>query len=230
MRLSSFHAVTAAAVAWSCAACGPALTASNGTKMGEALAFAAVAGAAQVAQSAIEQNARNNAPVRHASMGLTASPDCDNGGQYPCVSVTPATGAPAETDTEMSVDEARDYVLGYVNGVRKLNGVGWPVTRDPPLDAFADAGSDQLAQDHRPHQHMTDHAAELPGAGEVQGSKDGTRPGPLEDQLASVLLGMMGEGPGGMHHDLLLRPEWRRLGVGIVTRDGRTYVTVDFTR
>jgi uncharacterized protein YkwD len=31
-----------------------------------------------------------------------------------------------------------------------------------------------------------------------------------------------------MHHDALLRPEWKRLGVGIANRDGRTYFTIDF--
>jgi uncharacterized protein YkwD len=39
----------------------------------------------------------------------------------------------------------------------------------------------------------------------------------------------MGEGPGGMHHDALLRPDWRKVGVGIVRSDGRMYFTVDFS-
>ena len=40
---------------------------------------------------------------------------------------------------------------------------------------------------------------------------------------------MTNEGPGGMHHDVLLRREWRKVGVGLFQRAGRTYVTVDFT-
>jgi hypothetical protein len=129
----------------------------------------------------------------------------------------------------MDVDEAHEYVLGYVNGVRKLNGVG-PVVRDDSLDAFAQAGSEELAQDHRQNQHMTDHAVELhASSGEVQGSPDGSRSGPLQDQIAEILLRMMGEGPGGMHHDVMLRPEWRKLGVGIVSRGGRMFFTVDFS-
>jgi hypothetical protein len=38
----------------------------------------------------------------------------------------------------------------------------------------------------------------------------------------------MAEGPGGMHHDVFLRPG-RKLGVGIFRRGTRTYFTVDFT-
>jgi hypothetical protein len=40
---------------------------------------------------------------------------------------------------------------------------------------------------------------------------------------------MMGEGAGGMHHDVLLRPEWHKLGVGIASRGGRRYFTIDFS-
>jgi hypothetical protein len=32
-----------------------------------------------------------------------------------------------------------------------------------------------------------------------------------------------------MHHDALVRTEWRKLGVGIVQRAGRTYLTVDLS-
>jgi hypothetical protein len=197
-------------------------------KLGEALAFAAAAGAAQVAQSVAEQNARNNAPVTHSSTGASMSPGCDNDGQYSCVTVAPAASA-AAPESEMGEDEARDYVLGYVNGVRKLNGVG-PIARDPTLDAFAQAGSEQLAQDHRPNRHITEHGQELhAGSAEDQGSPDGSRPAPLQDQIAEILLGMMAEGQGGMHHDVMLRPEWRKLGVGIAHRAGRMYFTVDFS-
>jgi hypothetical protein len=44
-----------------------------------------------------------------------------------------------------------------------------------------------------------------------------------------MLLQMMNEGAGGMHHDVLLRPEWRKLGVGVVRRDERLYLTMDFS-
>jgi len=226
MRLVAAGLVVLACV---CQACGAGMQQSNGVKLGEALAFAAAAGAAQIAQSAIEQHARNNAPMTHPGGGVRASSNCDNEGQYGCVTVSadPSTGEPA--DQEMDDDEARDYVLGYVNGVRKLNAAG-PLVREPALDEFAQAGSEQLAQDHKPNGHMVEHARELHAASaETQGSADGSRPGPLQDQIAEILLGMMAEGPGGMHHDAMLRPEWRKLGVGIVHRGGRMYFTVDFS-
>jgi uncharacterized protein YkwD len=208
--------------------CGAGLAQSNGAKMGEALAFAAVAGAAQVAQSVAEQHARNSAPVTHAG-GVGVTPQCDNEGQYGCVSVSSSPSPPAAPEAELNDDEARDYVLGYVNGVRKLNAIG-PVVRDEALDAFAQAGSDELAQDHKQNQHMTAHGPELQAvSAEVQGSPDGASAGPLQDQIAGSLLRWMGEGPGGMHHDALLRPDWRKVGVGIVRSGGRMYFTVDFS-
>lgn len=222
-------AIGACAFSCACAACvAPGAGQSNSAKMGEALAFAAAAGVAQVAESVAEQNARNNAPVRHAS-GLGLSTSCDNDGQYGCVSARPS-GSQPPPPAEMTGADARDYVLGYVNGVRKLNGSP-PVERAVALDDFAQTGSEELAQDHRPGKHWSDHAQELgTRSAEVQGAPAGEAPGALQDQLAGVLLRMTGEGAGGMHHDLLLRPEWRKLGVGIVQGDDRrTYFTVDLT-
>ena len=226
----------AVAFGWAGLACAPHpyyAPMSNGAKLGEALAFAAAAAAVQAAQTVAEQNARNSAPVTHAG-GLGVSPGCDNQGQYGCVSVTAWPSAsdaprPAPPSQEMSDEEARDYVLGYINGVRKLNGVE-RLVRDESLDAFAQAGSNELALDHRPSQHMTDHARDLaPGSAEIQGAPDGSPAGPLQDQIAAILLRFTGEGSGGVHHDAILRPEWRKLGVGLGKSAGRMYFTVDFS-
>jgi uncharacterized protein YkwD len=228
-------ALCALVLAWAGIACvAPGLNASNGAKLGEALAFAAAAGAVQVAQAAAEQHARNNAPVRHSSAGVGVSPDCDNEGQYGCLSVTawPSSGdapRPESASPEMGDEEARDYVLGYVNGVRKLNGVG-PLVRDESLDAFAQAGSDELALDHRQNQHLAEHGRDAPAIGaEIQGPPEGSPPGPLQDQIAAILLRVTDEGRGGTHHDAMLRPEWHKLGVGIAKGGGRMYLSVDFS-
>lgn len=224
----------AALLAWVSVACGAGATLnqSNGAKMGEALAFAGAAVVAQVAQSAAEARARNNASVTHSSTGASITPQCDNDGQYSCVTVTPperADEAPRPPAPDMDEDEAREYVLGYVNGVRRLNAAG-PVVRDEAVGAFAQAGSEELAADHRPGQHLADHARELAAVhAEVQGSPDGLPAGSLQDRIAEVLLRWMSEGPGGMHHDVLVRPGWRKMGVGLVTRQGRIYFTVDFS-
>jgi uncharacterized protein YkwD len=222
-------------IAAACLACGAGLNQSNSAKMGEALAFASAAAVAQVVESAAEERARNNAPVGHASGGLAVTPDCDNAGQYACATVRdwPSASnrpkpAPAP-DHEMDVDEARDYVLGFVNGVRKLNGAG-PLARDESLDEFAQAGSKELAQDHRQNEHMSAHGQDLRrAAGEIQGAPDGSPAGLIQDRLAELLLRVTAEGPDGMHRATLLRLEWRRLGVGIASHGGRTYFTIDFS-
>jgi uncharacterized protein YkwD len=232
MRFAFLLPVPLASAFLACGA-GATLGQSNGTKMGEALAFAGAAAVAQVVESAAEARARNNTAVTRSSTGATLTPQCDNSGQYPCVTVTPpqegAEPAPLPPDPDMGEDEARDYVLGYVNGVRKLNAVG-PVERDEAVDAFAQAGSEELGDDHRQNRHMAEHVRELGTASaEVQGPPDGAPAGSLQDRIAEILLRWMAEGPGGMHHDVLLRPGWRKVGVGIASRAGRIYFTVDFT-
>ena len=229
MRFTLPFLVVLASSSLACAA--PLAQQSNGVKLGEALAFAAAAGAVQVAQSVAEQNARNRAPITHASTGVAVAPGVRQRRPVRVRQRQRLGGRPAAEvpDHPMDDAEARDYVLGYVNGVRKLNAAP-PLVRDESLDAFALAGSEQLAQDHKLGQHMTDHARELrsPGA-ELQGSPDGAPPGSTQDRLAEMLLQWTGEGRGGMHHDAMLRPEWRKVGVGIVSRAGRMYFTVDFT-
>ena len=72
------------------------------------------------------------------------------------------------------------------------------------------AGSDhELAQDHKQNQHMTLHAPELHAvSAELQGSPDGANAQASAGSARGepTLLRWMGEGPGGMHHDTLLRP------------------------
>jgi hypothetical protein len=78
---------------------------------------------------------------------------------------------------------------------------------------------------------MVQHSGDIrTSSTEVQGPSDGTPPGVLQDQIADVLVRSMGEGPGGVHHDAMLRREWRKLGVGIARREGRTYLTIDFSK
>jgi uncharacterized protein YkwD len=201
-----------------CVAVGP--TASNSAKLGEAAAFAGMAAAATAAQTVLAERARNNAPMHGARS------DCDNDHGYACVSLSAPQGDPRPPEREMTIEEAQDYVLGYVNGVRKLNDIP-PVHRDPDADTVAAASAESLSTDHRPGLHALEH--ELSGA-EVQGPAEGTNDGFLQDQLGAVMGAWMKEGHGGAHHDLLLLPRWRKLGVGIAQRSGRTYFTVELQR
>jgi uncharacterized protein YkwD len=216
-----------------CAACSGA--GAQPANLAIAGGFVAAAAAMQVAQTVAEENAKRNAPVTHAS--VVVSPQCDNDGQYACLSVQPPASSSGSSTIdggglaapEMTDDQARDYVLQFVNGVRRLNGVG-RLARDGALEAFAQAGSDELAIDHRPGAHLSAHAGDVGGAGgEVQGPSEGAPAGALQDRLGDALMGFMNEGPGRAEHDALLRPEWRRLGVGVARRDGRTFLTVDFS-
>jgi uncharacterized protein YkwD len=200
----------------------------NDVKLGEALAFATVAAVAQVAQAEAEARARK-ASAAQSSAAVQVTPQCDNADQYACISISAGAARPPDLpDHEMTAEEAHEYVLGYVNGIRKLSHLG-PMIRDPKLDAFALAGSFELAQDHRQNQHIMEHAKDLGGRStELQASPDGITPGPLEDQIGSTLVRWIAEGTGGMHHDAIVNPEWRKLGSGLVSVEGRTYFTIDF--
>ena len=91
-------------LACACLACGAALAPqSNSAKLGEAAAFAAAAGALQMAQAAMEQHARNNAPITHAG-GVGVTPQCNNEGQYGCVSVSSSPMTPDAPEPELNDD------------------------------------------------------------------------------------------------------------------------------
>jgi uncharacterized protein YkwD len=230
MQRAFATAVLAALGQLGCAATTPPYAASNATKMTEAAAFAGAAAVAQVVESAMEARARNNAPTSH-STGVRVTQQCDNAGQYPCLSVEPSSGSAAQApaESEMTDEEARGYVLDFLNSVRKLNGAG-ALVRDPAVDLFAQAGSEQLSRDRAPGQHMIDHGSEL-GAdhAEAQASPPGTSEKLLQDRLGEILVQWMNEKPDGPHRGTIMRPEWRRVGVGIVSRDGRTCFTIDFS-
>jgi uncharacterized protein YkwD len=219
-----------------CSHVGPGASApynaSNAAKMTEAAAFAGTAAVAQVVASAMEAHARNNAPVGHSSTGLRATPDCDNEGQYPCVSVS---GSPSATDParapepEMSGEEARGYVLDYLNAVRRLHGAG-ALVRDPSAESAAQAESEALSHAFRADQPASEDVGPIdPTHAELQAAPEAPPARLLQDRLGGVLLQWMDEKPEGAHRATLMRPEWRKIGVGIVTRDGRTYFTVDFS-
>jgi uncharacterized protein YkwD len=179
----------------------------------------------------MEARARNNAPVSHSSTGMRVTRQCDNEGQYPCLSVEPSEGAapPPPPDPEMTDEEARGYVLSFINSVRKLNSLSL-LARDPAVDGFAQEGTEEWSRDHRPNQHMAEHGTELRAQhAEAQDAGDGASGRPLQDRLGEILVRWVEEKPDGPHRATLMAPGWRKIGVGIVTRDGRTYFTVDFS-
>jgi hypothetical protein len=131
----------------------------------------------------------------------------------------------------LRIDDVRVYTLKFINGIRAMNGLR-RLVRDPELDEFAQQGSVELSRDHRPHHHFESEGwRSIAGeAGEVQGSPFGWPPAPADTQVAEIVRGMMDEGPGGGHHDTILGPGWRRMGVGVLNPGGQLYFTVDFAR
>lgn len=136
-------------------------------------------------------------------------------------------GGPSSGDPVL--DDARKYNLDKINAYRAMNGAG-ALVLDASLNDFAQAGSVELSQDHQPHQHFK---TAYPTCGcsvnaENQGDPNGWTVAPIHDQIDQILQLMMSEGPGGGHHDNIINPQWKRLGVGIVNPGAKLYFTNDF--
>ena len=168
------------------------------------------------------QVAEKNAAQKQAAHQTYCNGDYD----HDCFRDT-AKDERARTAPELTIEDARKHALTYVNGARYLKGAV-PLELDADLNAFAQEGSEQLSRDHRAHRHIEDNAARCAGCAENQGDANGCAPEPLADQIDGALAAMMNEGPGGAHHDNMLDPRWRRLGVGIVNPGGPMYLTIDF--
>jgi uncharacterized protein YkwD len=110
---------------------------------------------------------------------------------------------------------------------------------DAKISSFARAGSDRLASDHQAHANFREHAQGAPGFGsrsaENQGDPNGVPvldPDPAANgkkQIDVMMKLMMDEGPGGGHHDNMMNPKFRRVGVGLVTSGNKLYLTNDFS-
>jgi uncharacterized protein YkwD len=110
-----------------------------------------------------------------------------------------------------------------------------PLLYDAKISAFAHEGSRQLSQDHVPHAHFEAHVQKAPGFGshsaENQGDPHGVPPqaGNGKAQIDAMLQMMMAEGSGGGHHDNIVNPRYRRVGIGVLFVGGALYLTNDFS-
>jgi uncharacterized protein YkwD len=126
------------------------------------------------------------------------------------------------------------YNVEALNRYRSKAGAA-PLLYDAKISAFALEGSKQLAQDHEPHAHFASHAkSSANGFGtrsaENQGDPSGVPPMEGKKQVDIMIDLMFQEGPGGGHHDNMVNPRYRRVGVGLyVTAEGRMYLTNDFS-
>lgn len=138
-----------------------------------------------------------------------------------------------------SADRFAQHNLDRINMYRQQAGLT-PLVLDAKLSAFALEGSKELKSGKPWHGHIGGASKEeLDRAGfrgywaENQGGESRALPDPVaneERQIEHVVDGMMKEGPGGGHHDNIMAPGARRLGVGIVEDpDGGITLTNDFS-
>jgi uncharacterized protein YkwD len=154
-----------------------------------------------------------------------------------------ARRAPQQPRSEVVVNASafEQYNLDRINALRKSAGVP-PLVLDGQLTTFAREGTAQLMRDHIPHAHFAQagnglwsrgfagNAAENQGAntGWPRAANDANQN--EQQQIDQILASMMREGPGGGHHDSILNPKLKRLGVGLAEdSEGKLYLTNDFS-
>lgn len=123
--------------------------------------------------------------------------------------------------------------LRQLNTYRAATGAP-PLVLDADLTKFAQQGSIALMHNHLAHNHFKTAGIWQSGfrrsAAENQGDPRGWTAMNVDKAIDQILQMMINEGPGGGHHDNLLNPAYRRVGIGLVKDDrGRLYLTNDFS-
>jgi len=145
-------------------------------------------------------------------------------------------------------DQFQHHNLDVLNRYRAGMAIA-PLVLDARLCAFALAGSQELSQDHSPHQHIIDAAnsGALTSAGfgtspaENQGDPNGwmqLSSSPVNNEIAqidAILATMYAEGPGDPsseahgHYMNIMDSQFTRVGVGLLEIGGMLYLTNDFS-
>jgi uncharacterized protein YkwD len=144
---------------------------------------------------------------------------------------------PTTTTTVASVDTAVQHNVDEVNRHRAAAGLA-PVVLDETLSAFAQHANADFAASGAPHTVMrANHDQLRVDAGatvvkENQGKRAGRFSGDQQlsatKMITAIIEGMMAEGPGGGHHDTILDPRFKRIGVSVITEGNRVFITNDF--
>jgi uncharacterized protein YkwD len=118
----------------------------------------------------------------------------------------------------------RDYALRAMNRLRADHALP-PLAPSASLNEFAQAGSEWLETDHRPHGHR---ASDARGGSvtESQGLPTGEPAAPPEVQIDTALARMMNDEGDRAN---LLSPRWRFVGIGVSGHGGGMFLTFDFT-
>jgi hypothetical protein len=148
---------------------------------------------------------------------------------------TSADAAPSD-----GFDAFQHHNLDVINQYRAGGGVA-PLVLDQQLCTFALAGSQELSQDHMPHQHFIKAGKNgtlwtsgfKSNAGENQGDPNGWPKAPEMMQIDQIQAAMYAEGPGAGpahgHYMNMMNPDFKRLGVGLLEVQGKLYLTNDFS-
>lgn len=145
---------------------------------------------------------------------------------------------PARPADPYPADPRVRYNVELLASYRKRAGLP-PLLYDAKISAFALEGSKRLAHDHVPHAHFRASGERHPAFGtrsaENQGDPNGVPaldPDPKvsgKKQIALMMKMMFDEGPGGGHHDNMMNPKYRRVGIGLHEAGGKLYLTNDFS-
>ena len=147
----------------------------------------------------------------------------------------PVTTPPAPSrNTDTAIYAAIQHNLNQLNAYRAKAGAQ-ALQLDPKLNQFAQKGSLELKQNHQPHGHFQRvdvfESGFSGGAAENQGDPNGWPiRGGLNATIDAILQAMINEGPGGGHHDNMLNPKFRRVGIGLVVDGDKLYLTNDFSQ
>ena len=135
------------------------------------------------------------------------------------------------------------YNVDQLNAYRKSAGVA-PLKYDATMSAYAMDGSKQLSVDHTAHAHFLATSKDAMGPGKPLGTKSAENQGDWngvpelvagdaiangKKQIDVMLKLMFDEGPGGGHHDNMLNPKMKRVGIGLFYSGGKLYLTNDFS-
>lgn len=159
--------------------------------------------------------------------GTTTSPDLSSGG-----------GQPGATD-------AVSYNLQVINDWRAQYGLA-PVQIHAPLHQYAYEGSDELSKAcpsyscSSYHQHYEKTLAEgtevqagfCNGAGENQGvGAVSTSQASIQKMIKTIVDNMMTNDASWnwAHRDVIINPHYRNVGIGLVFKNNKMYLTNDFT-
>jgi len=143
-------------------------------------------------------------------------------------------GAPTSAPAPADADAAVRYNVDRINALRAERGLP-PYVLDAQLSAFARQGTERFARDRVAHAHIRENGRSYPGfrgrRGENQGVVQVGRQNPADMRpfIDTTLGWMMAEGPGGGHHDAIVSPVFRRIGVGLLVVDGTFLLTNDFS-